>query len=96
LSWGDRREDIVFDDGDRKRFVETARRSGYPSKLAGACLLPDAVYTYLRAKGIDVKKPIDRDYGMKQWYLKDPEGYGLSVASGLTALEPPRFVRRRS
>jgi hypothetical protein len=37
----------------------------------------DPVYAYLRAKGIDVKKPIVKDYGMKPWYLKDPDGYGI-------------------
>jgi glyoxylase I family protein len=37
----------------------------------------DAVHAYLRAKGIDVKEPIVAPYGMKQLYLRDPDGFGL-------------------
>jgi glyoxylase I family protein len=37
----------------------------------------DAVYTHLRAKGLDVKKPKVAPYGMKQLYLHDPDGYNL-------------------
>jgi catechol 2,3-dioxygenase-like lactoylglutathione lyase family enzyme len=37
----------------------------------------DAVYAYLRAKGFDVKEPAVAPYGMKQLYMKDPDGYGL-------------------
>lgn len=37
----------------------------------------DAAYTYLRSRGLDVNEPVIRDYGMKQLYLKDPDGYGL-------------------
>lgn len=37
----------------------------------------DAVYAHLRAKGLDVKEPKIAPYGMKQLYLRDPDGYGL-------------------
>ena len=37
----------------------------------------DAVYAHLRAKGIDVKEPTVASYGMKQLYLRDPDGFGL-------------------
>ena len=37
----------------------------------------DAVYSDLKAKGIDVKEPKVAPYGMKQLYLRDPDGYGL-------------------
>jgi catechol 2,3-dioxygenase-like lactoylglutathione lyase family enzyme len=37
----------------------------------------DSAYAHLRAKGIDVKEPKIAFYGMKQLYLKDPDGYGL-------------------
>jgi glyoxylase I family protein len=37
----------------------------------------DAVYQHLRAHGIDVKEPKVAPYGMKQLYLRDPDGYGL-------------------
>lgn len=37
----------------------------------------DAVYEHLRAKGVDVKAPKVAPYGMKQLYLRDPDGFGL-------------------
>jgi catechol 2,3-dioxygenase-like lactoylglutathione lyase family enzyme len=37
----------------------------------------DAVYTHLRAKGLEVNKPEVAHYGMKQLYLHDPDGYSL-------------------
>jgi glyoxylase I family protein len=37
----------------------------------------DAVYAHLRANGIDVKEPKVARYGMKQIYLRDPDGFGL-------------------
>jgi len=41
------------------------------------CRDVDAAYTYLRAKRVNVKEPIIPDYGMKQLYLTDPDGYNL-------------------
>jgi glyoxylase I family protein len=38
---------------------------------------PDAVYEYLRGKGVEVKPPKIAPYGMKQLYLKDPDGYNV-------------------
>ena len=37
----------------------------------------DSVYQHLRAQGIDVKEPKDAPYGMRQLYVKDPDGYNL-------------------
>ncbi len=37
----------------------------------------DAVYADLRAKGLDLKAPKVAPYGMKQLYLKDPDGFEL-------------------
>ena len=39
----------------------------------------DAAYTYLRGKGMDVKVPKVAPYGMKQLYLKDPDGFGICL-----------------
>ena len=39
------------------------------------CRDVDAAYAHLRAKGIDVQPPKVAWYGMKQLYLKDPDGY---------------------
>ena len=38
----------------------------------------DAVYEELRAKGLQLKPPKVVPNGMKQLYLSDPDGYGLS------------------
>jgi glyoxylase I family protein len=43
------------------------------------CRDVDAAYAELRALGVDVKPPVVRDYGMKQMYLKDPDGYGVCL-----------------
>ncbi|MFY9550328.1 MAG: VOC family protein [Thermoanaerobaculia bacterium] len=41
------------------------------------CRDVDAAYAYLRGKGLNVQAPVIRDYGMKQLYLTDPDGYNL-------------------
>ena len=54
-----------------------------PSRIAAhedttfyfGCRDVDAAYTHVRAKGIDVKPPKVSWYGMKQLYMKDPDGY---------------------
>jgi catechol 2,3-dioxygenase-like lactoylglutathione lyase family enzyme len=37
----------------------------------------DGAYAYLRSKGVDAEAPKVAPYGMKQLYLKDPDGYVL-------------------
>jgi glyoxylase I family protein len=37
----------------------------------------DAVYAHLRANGVEVKEPKVAPYGMKQLYVRDPDGFGL-------------------
>ena len=37
----------------------------------------DAMCNYLRARGLEVTPPKVAPYGMKQLYLKDPDGYGI-------------------
>jgi glyoxylase I family protein len=37
----------------------------------------EAMYAYLRSKGLDVKEPVVAPYGMKQLYLADPDGFGI-------------------
>jgi glyoxylase I family protein len=36
---------------------------------------PDAVYDHLRERGVALKPPTIAPYGMKQLYLKDPDGF---------------------
>jgi hypothetical protein len=37
----------------------------------------DALHTYLRRNGVDAQPPQVTNYGMRQLYLKDPDGYAL-------------------
>ena len=37
----------------------------------------DAVYEELRARGLSLDPPKVAPYGMKQLYLRDPDGYGI-------------------
>ena len=37
----------------------------------------DAVFAHLRTKGVDVEEPKIAPYGMKQLYVRDPDGFGL-------------------
>jgi catechol 2,3-dioxygenase-like lactoylglutathione lyase family enzyme len=37
----------------------------------------DAIYAHLRAKGIDAREPHVAPYGMKQLYVRDPDGFGI-------------------
>jgi glyoxylase I family protein len=39
------------------------------------CQDVDGAYAYLRARGVDADEPKVAPYGMKQLYLKDPDGY---------------------
>jgi glyoxylase I family protein len=41
------------------------------------CSDVDAAYEYLQSKGLHPAAPVIRDYGMKQVYLSDPDGYNL-------------------
>jgi uncharacterized glyoxalase superfamily protein PhnB len=39
----------------------------------------DAAYEYLLNKGVDPNPPVDRDYGMRQLYFSDPDGYEICL-----------------
>ena len=41
------------------------------------CPDPDAAFEHLRAHGVSLEPPKVAPYGMKQLYLRDPDGYGL-------------------
>ena len=42
-----------------------------------SCPDVDAAYRHLRDKGIDAQPPKVASYGMKQLYVRDPDGYNL-------------------
>lgn len=41
------------------------------------CKDVDAIYTYLRERDVSVPEPVNTPYGMRQLYVKDPDGYHL-------------------
>ena len=41
------------------------------------CSEVDAVYTYLRSRNVEVDPPATQAYGMRQLYVKDPDGFSL-------------------
>jgi catechol 2,3-dioxygenase-like lactoylglutathione lyase family enzyme len=57
---------------------DSARTLGHSDvSLYFACEDLDALYERLRAREIDVGRPIVRDYGMRQLSFQDPDGYIL-------------------
>lgn len=68
----------MFESDNRPPIPDAARVAGHGDTglFIGAPDV-DAMYEYLRAKGVEVRAPVVRDYGMKQLYLKDPDGYGI-------------------
>lgn len=41
------------------------------------CPDPDAAYEFLRSKSISLAPPIVTPYGMRQLYVRDPDGYNI-------------------
>ncbi len=63
---------------ERPQLPDAARVVGHgDTSLFFQCRDLDAVYSHLRTKGIDATPPVDREYGMRQVYCRDPDGYGL-------------------
>ncbi len=66
-----------FDD-ERPAVPDLARTSAHDDTcLYFGCPDVDAAYTELRARGISVQQPRIAPYGMKQMYLRDPDGFSL-------------------
>jgi glyoxylase I family protein len=57
---------------------DTARIAAHgDTTLYFGCPDVDAAYRHLRAQGVAVKEPKIAPYGMKQLYVRDPDGYLL-------------------
>lgn len=57
---------------------DAARWSGHQDTcLYFGCPNVDGAYEYLVSKGLHIEPPRVAWYGMKQLYLKDPDGYGI-------------------
>lgn len=65
-------------DHERPAEPEHARTAAHDDTgLYFGCPDVKAAYEELRAKGVTVKEPSVTGYGMKQLYLRDPDGYAL-------------------
>ncbi|HEX5872418.1 MAG TPA: VOC family protein, partial [Longimicrobium sp.] len=68
------------DAGERPPAPDPARLAAHAdTALFFGCPDVDAAYAHLRAHGIGVEEPFVQGYGMKQMYLKDPDGYTLCL-----------------
>jgi glyoxylase I family protein len=68
----------AYEEHERPAVPDTARIAQHSDiGLFFSCPDVDAAYKYLRAKGVNVKEPVIQDYGMKQLYVTDPDGYAL-------------------
>jgi glyoxylase I family protein len=67
-----------FDD-ERPTLAEHQKQRGHRDTcLYFGCPDVDAAYTELLARGVEIQRPPKvAPYGMKQLYLKDPDGFGL-------------------
>jgi hypothetical protein len=70
----------AYEADDRPPAPDPARVAAHrDTGLFFSCADVDAAYTYLREKGIEASEPVVQGYGMKQVYLKDPDGYELCL-----------------
>lgn len=70
----------AYESDNRPPEPDTSRVASHgDTALFYGCRDVEAAYTYLRAKGVDVKPPAIAPYGMKQLYLKDPDGYEIGL-----------------
>jgi glyoxylase I family protein len=66
-----------FDD-QRPPVREPARLAAHEDTgLFFGCPDVDAAYRYIREQGIEAKPPHVAPYGLKQLYVRDPDGYSL-------------------
>ncbi|HEU4882311.1 MAG TPA: VOC family protein [Longimicrobium sp.] len=69
---------IVEHDGAHPSTPDPARVAAHrDTALFFGCPDLDAAYAHLRAHGVDAEEPFVQSYGMRQLYLRDPDGYTL-------------------
>jgi glyoxylase I family protein len=68
----------AFESDERPPAPDPNRVLGHgDTGLYFGCPDVEGAYKQLRAKGLDVKEPVIRTYGMKQLNVIDPDGYNL-------------------
>ena len=68
----------AYDPGERPPERDPARQAAHrDTGLFFACPDVDAAAAELRGRGLDVKGPATAPYGMRQLWLRDPDGYEI-------------------
>jgi len=68
----------AYDEGERPPVPDPVRNLGHDDTcLYFGCPDVDAAYQHFISHGVDVVPPKVAHYGMKQLYLKDPDGFGI-------------------
>ena len=79
----------AYDAGRRPAARVAARQRWHGDTcLYFGCADVDAVYDTLRSRLPRLKPPADAPYGMRQLYLRDPDGYGLCFQAPIPARRP--------
>lgn len=70
----------AYEVDDRPPAPEPARIAAHAdTALFFGCEDVDAAYAFLQQRGVAANAPVITDYGMKQLYLKDPDGYDICL-----------------
>lgn len=70
----------AYEAGDRPSVPDPARIAAHADTgLFFGCSDVDAAYLTLQHRGVVVNPPVATDYGMRQLYLKDPDGYEICL-----------------
>ena len=68
----------AYEDGERPAAPDLQRAAAHSDTCVYfGCPDVDSAFEHLKANGIPANPPSVAPYGMKQLYLKDPDGYGL-------------------
>ncbi|HUB28770.1 MAG TPA: VOC family protein [Terracidiphilus sp.] len=78
----------AYENNIRPPLPDAARNAWHKDVcLYMGCRDVEGAYAYLRSRGVDAKEPKVAYYGMKQLYLKDPDGYSLCFQRNATDVE---------
>ena len=70
----------AYEEDERPDVPDPVRKEAHKDvALFFDCADVDEAYKALVQKGLVVKQPVVRDYGMKQLYLYDPDGYEICL-----------------
>lgn len=74
----------AYDEGERPASRDSAQQRWHGDVcLYFACMDVDEVYERVRESAPDVASPANSPYGMRQIYLRDPDGYAICFQAPL-------------